>query len=143
MTDKDAGYFKILLLSLYPCKLSFSVSIRHTKPKTRCGSYYIKRRLIIINDGWGDTKRCTEIAIHEYSHHLHYTEFGKKQRKQAPHGPEFWQIYGQLMARAKMMGYYEDEKQPVIDFPPAGPPPSLRRIFRESLRGIKEWLYAG
>ena len=143
MTDRDADYFKDLLLSLYPCKKPFSVSVKHAKPKTRCGTYYIKRCLITIYDGWGDTKRCTEIAIHEYTHHLHYTEFGKKQRKHAPHGPEFWQIYGQLMARAKMMGYYEDEKQPVIDFPPVGPPPSLRRIFRESLRGIREWLYAG
>ena len=143
MTDQDAGYFKNLLLSLYPCKQSFSVTIRHTKPKTRCGSYYHKRCLIIINDGWGDTRRCTEIAIHEYSHHLHFTEFGKKQRKQAPHGPEFWQIYGQLMSRAKALRYYEDEGVPVITLPKYWPEPSLRQIFKDSLQGIREWLHAG
>ena len=143
MTDKGPDYFKALLLALYPCKQPFSVTVRHTRPKTRCGSYYIRRRLIIINDGWGDTKRCTEIAIHEYTHHLHYTEFGKKQRGQAPHGPEFWQIYGQLMSRAKTLGYYEDESVPVIALPKYWPEPSLRQIFKDSLQGIKEWLYAG
>lgn len=56
-------------------------------------------------------------AIHEYAHHIHYTEFDKGEKKQAPHGREFWQIYGQLMCRAKELGICDDKRAAVIVFP--------------------------
>lgn len=119
MTDKPASYFENILLTLYPCKVPFHLRIHHTKPKGRCGSYWPHNRHILINDKFitMDTIRCTRTAIHEYAHHLHYTEFGKEEKKEKPHGPEFWMIYSQLMCRAKALGLYEDPSVPVIDFP--------------------------
>ena len=90
MTDKPGSYFSELLLALYPCRQSFDLKIIHSKPKGHCGLYKPVSESIRINDGWGDTHRCIEIAIHEYAHHLHYTEFGKEEMKQRPHGREFW-----------------------------------------------------
>ena len=101
MTDKPASYFTDQLLSLYPGKTAFTLIVLHKKPKTKMGTYIWAKCKIRIYDGWGDTRVCLETAIHEYAHHLHYTEFGKQGKKQKPHGKEFWQIYGQLMALAK------------------------------------------
>ena len=80
------------------------------------GSYSFALNSIRVYDGWGDTHVCLKIAIHEYAHHLHQTEFGKAEKKQRPHGPEFWQIYGQLIWRAKQLRLFEDTKYPVIGF---------------------------
>lgn len=99
-------YFKNLLLSLYRCKVPFELQLLKTKPKTRMGSYSPNRHIIRINTGWGDTMHSTETAIHEYTHHIHYTEKNKTKRKEDPHGKEFWQIYGQLMLIAKRKGIY-------------------------------------
>ena len=119
MTDKTASYFTEQLLRIYPCKVPFELRILHTKPKGRCGSSWSHNRHILINDKFDilDTRRCLEIAIHEYAHHLHYTEFGKEEKKEKPHGPEFWMIYGQLMCRAKELGIYEGPFVPVLEFP--------------------------
>lgn len=117
MTDKPASYYSDLLLALYPCRHSFDLKIIHSKPKGHCGFYKPVSASIRINDGWGDTHRCIEIAIHEFAHHLHYTEFGKEEKKQRPHGREFWQIYGHLMARAKELLDYDYPGVPLIVFP--------------------------
>lgn len=113
MTDKPESYFTQKLLDIYPCKKPFHLKIIHSKPKSHCGFYTAARAAIRINDGWGDTHKCLEIAIHEYAHHLHHTEFDKEEKKQKPHGREFWQIYGQLMAQAKKKLGYE-ENAPVL-----------------------------
>lgn len=105
--DQSGEFFKAFLLQIYPCKYPFDVSVIHTKPKTRMGTYNPRTCRIRINDGWGDTERCKEIAIHEYAHHIHFTEKGKTQRKEDPHGKQFWQIYGQLMFFAKQKGLYD------------------------------------
>ena len=109
MTDKPASYFTEMLLRIYPCKVPFELRILHTKPKNCAGSYWSHNRHILINDKRisMDTRRCIEVAIHEYAHHLHHTEFGKEEKRQKPHGPEFWQIYGQLMARAREIYNFE------------------------------------
>lgn len=118
MTDKPASYFTEMLLRIYPCKVPFELRILHTKTKWT-GSYWRDNRHILIHDKHisMDTRRCIEVAIHEYAHHLHYTEFGKEEERQKPHGPEFWQIYGQLMARAKEIFNFE-WISPVLSFPP-------------------------
>lgn len=118
-TKKDAAYFTELLLKIYPCKVPFELRILHTKPKQKIGSYWPHNRHILINDKrmTMDDARCTEVAIHEYAHHLHYTEFKKVERQQQPHGPQFWMIYGQLMARAKALGLYDSPVLPVLEAP--------------------------
>ena len=45
------------------------------------------------------------------------TEFGKEERHQAPHGPEFWMIYGQLMNRAKALGLFTSPVLPILEIP--------------------------
>ena len=114
--EQDAKYYSDILLALYPCKVPFVLVVKDDRPKKRLGTYYGKTRRIVIHSGWSDKYNPVETAIHEYAHHLHYTEFKKSQKKQAPHGKEFWQIYGQLIWRAKMMNLYNDEKLPVIRF---------------------------
>lgn len=104
--EDSPEYFKNLLISLYKCKVPFDLVLLNTKPKTRMGSYSPKRHIIRINTGWGDTLHSTETAIHEYAHHIHFTEKNKTRRKEDPHGKEFWQIYGQLMYIAKRKGLY-------------------------------------
>lgn len=101
VNDQSGDFFKEFLLQIYQCKYPFDVSVIHTKPKTRMGTYNPKTCRIRINDGWGDTERCKEIAIHEYAHHIHFTEKDKTRREEDPHGKQFWQIYGQLMFLAQ------------------------------------------
>jgi hypothetical protein len=98
--EQPASYFKQYLLSIYKCKIDFEVFLTHRKPKTRMGTYSPSLKRIRIHDGWGDVDVCKEIAIHEYAHHLHLTEFNRNELGQRPHGHEFWQIYGILMNRA-------------------------------------------
>ena len=118
MTDKPASYITEQLLRIYPCKVPFELRILHTKPKGRCGSYWSHNRHILINDKFIilDTRRCMEVAIHEYAHHLHHTEFGKEEKGEKPHGPEFWMIYGQLMNRAKALGIEVSSAEPILVF---------------------------
>lgn len=106
VNDADAEFFKSFLLDIYQCTKPFDLVVVHTKPKTRMGTYAPRFSRIRINDGWGDTEWCKEIAIHEYAHHIHFTEKGKTRKKEDPHGKEFWQIYGQLILLAKQKGLY-------------------------------------
>ena len=102
----DGEFYKDYLKQIYVCKVPFDVVVVHTKPKTRMGTYNPSSRRIRINDGWGNVHDCKETAIHEYAHHIHYTEKGKNKRKEDPHGKQFWQIYRQLMFPAKQKGLY-------------------------------------
>ena len=132
MTQEEQYYSK-LLLSIYPCKVSFTVGVKNDKPKKRLGTYYPGKKRIIIHTGKRDKYNPVETAIHEYAHHLHYTEFDKAKKKQAPHGKEFWQIYGQLMNRAKVMGICEPQRGIVLNFPPQNSNYSFKDLFREIL----------
>ena len=117
MMEKEPKFYHDLLLAIYPCKVPFTLAVKEDKPKTRLGTYYSSSKRIIIHLGWSGKYDMVETAIHEYAHHVHYTEFDKSGRKQAPHGKEFWQIYGQLMCRAKELGICNDCRATVIDFP--------------------------
>lgn len=103
---QEEKFYKDFLKQIYVCKVPFDVVVVHTKPKTRMGTCNPRSRRIRINDGWGNVHDCKETAIHEYAHHIHYTEKGKTKRKEDPHGKQFWQIYGQLMFLAKQKGLY-------------------------------------
>ena len=163
----EAGYYRDLLLALYPCKESFSLAVKTDKPKKRLGTYYSGKKRIIVHEGWSSKYDMIETAIHEYAHHIHYTEFDKVKKKQAPHGKEFWQIYGQLMNRARVLGICNDKRATVIDFPGdvipttflveeeadnvnetpenyveinAEAPPDIRKVMKDLLRCVVDWL---
>ena len=116
MTQEEQ-YYHNLLSSIYPCKVPFTICVKNDKPKTRLGTYWPSRKHILIHTGRRDKYDPVETAIHEYAHHIHYTEFNKEKNKQAPHGKEFWQIYGQLMNRANEMGLCKPERGVVLIFP--------------------------
>lgn len=113
---QDAKYYSEILLALYRCKVPFVMEVKDDRPQKRLGAYYTRTHRIVIHTGWSGAYNMVETAIHEYAHHLQYTEFKNNQKKQTPHGKEFWQIYGQLIWRAKMMNLYYDENQPVLCF---------------------------
>ena len=117
MIEKDPTYYHDILMAIYPCRVPFTLAVKDDKPKKRLGTYYSSKKRIIIHIGWGCKYDMVETAIHEYAHHIHYTEFDKGEKKQAPHGREFWQIYGQLMCKAKEMGICDDKRATVIEFP--------------------------
>ena len=106
----DANYFKNLLLSIYPCKEPFELLVVDKKPKTRLGVYIIDKRRIRIYARWRVASPLEEIAIHEYAHHIHYTEQNKVENQERPHGPQFWEIYGALMCRAVQKGLFKEER---------------------------------
>ena len=81
--ENEAEYYKELLLALYPCKEPFSLVVKTDKPKKRLGTYYSGKKRIIIHEGWSSKYDMVETAIHEYAHHIHYTEFDKVKYKQA------------------------------------------------------------
>ena len=164
--DNEAEYYKELLLTLYPCKEPFSLAVKTDKPKKRLGTYYSGKKRIIVHVGWSSKYDMVETAIHEYAHHIHYTEFDKAKKKQAPHGREFWQIYGQLMNRARVLGICNDKRASVIDFPgdaipasflvenvdetvketPEAPAetneeavPDIRKVMKDLLRCVADW----
>lgn len=149
----DAQQYKDILFAIYPCKVPFTLALKDDKPKRRLGTYYGSSRRIILHTGWQARYDMVEVAIHEYAHHLHDSEFGGKEKRQAPHGKEFWQIYGQLMCRAKELGLCEDGKCPVLVFPRSQAvreeafgneeqplQQSVRKAMRELLRSAYDWL---
>ncbi len=151
--ESEAQYYKEILLELYPCKVPFSVVVKNDKPKKRIGTYYSSSRRIVLHAGWQPKYDPIETAIHEYAHHLHDTEFSAREKKQAPHGKEFWQIYGQLVSRAKVLGLMPSPKSPVLDFPERmepvqkmaeknddTPPPNIQKALRQLFQCAYDWL---
>ena len=97
------------LKSIYDSKYDFEVRVSDRKTSRRLGTYFkLKRKIVLypklIKRSKNDLKA---IAIHEYAHHLHFTEFQSPEDKD-PHGPHFWRIYSALMSKATMMGIYSD-----------------------------------
>lgn len=106
----NADYFKDLLLSIYPCKEPFELLVIDKKPKTKSGVYIISKRRIRIYAPWIEAFPLELIAIHEYTHHIHYTEQHKMENKERSHGAQFWEIYGALMCRAVQKGLFREER---------------------------------
>jgi hypothetical protein len=160
MHELDPQYYKDLLLSIYPCKVPFSLAVKDDKPKRRLGTYYSANKRIILHCGKAVKDDPVETAIYEYAHHIHATEFDGDTRHQPPHGKEFWQIYGQLMCRARSLGFIRDTRDPVLVFrekvlapapleapaPEAPPckedklPPNVSKALKEFFRGVYEYL---
>lgn len=99
----SAEYFKDFLRKKYPCKEPFELLVVDKKPKRMAGSYIWEKHRIRIYAPWGHLE---ETAIHEYAHHIHYTECGSKTNGERPHGPQFWEICGALMCVAAQKGLF-------------------------------------
>ena len=107
-TTKVAKQLKWMLLKIYRPQVVFELRVTMQRPKTRMGYYVPARRSITIHGGWGDVHSLEEIAIHEYAHHIHFTEHRHSGKKDAPHGENFWRIYSALMAKSIEKGLYND-----------------------------------
>ena len=108
-TTKVATQLKWMLLKIYRPQVAFELRVTEQRPKSRMGYYAPAKRSITIHGGWGDVHSLEEIAIHEYAHHIHFTEHRRSGKKDAPHGPNFWRIYSALMAKAIEKGLYNDK----------------------------------
>lgn len=107
-TTKVATQLKWILLKIYRPQVAFELRVTEQRPKSRMGYYVPAKRSITIHGGWGDVHSLEEIAIHEYAHHIHFTEHRRSGKKDAPHGQNFWRIYSALMAKAIEKGLYND-----------------------------------
>lgn len=90
-------FFIDLLQKIYPCKQPFTLVLTHRRYK-RLGMYNIKNRHIRIHDKDCTFLDCCYIAIHEYAHHLMYTEFDGLEYR--PHWREFVFVYDVLVSIA-------------------------------------------
>lgn len=107
-TTKVATQLKWMLLKIYRPQVAFELRVTMQRPKSRMGYYVPVKRSITIHGGWGDVHPLEEIAIHEYAHHIHFTEHRRSGKKDSPHGPNFWRIYSVLVAKAIEKGLYND-----------------------------------
>ena len=107
-TTKVAIQLRWMLLKIYRPQVAFELRVTEQRPKSRMGYYAPAKRSITIHGGWGDVYSLEEIAIHEYAHHIHFTEHRRSGKKDTPHGPNFWRIYSALMAKAIEKGLYHD-----------------------------------
>ncbi len=108
-TELDA-YLVRMLRAIYDCKYSFEVKTINRKTKTLYGSYSPGiGRMRIYPPTCGSMLEVKDTAIHEYAHHIHYSEKDKDGRRQRPHGPQFWRIYSALMCLAQKKGIFRDE----------------------------------
>lgn len=108
LNDAQGPYLKAMLKSIYPCKEDFRLRLTHKSPKTLSGCYSINLKRINIHDGLGGLEFCKKVAIHEYAHHIHYTECHEKGDK--PHGRKFWMIHDALLAVATQKGIFVEER---------------------------------
>ena len=67
------------------------------------GTYTPSLHRIRIYDRYSD-KDNINTAIHEYAHHIHYTEKEKEAKNNRPHRPEFKLIYHALVVKAIQKG---------------------------------------
>jgi predicted SprT family Zn-dependent metalloprotease len=70
----------------------------------------VNKQRIRIYAPWQEETPLEEIAIHEYAHHIHYTEQNKVENKERPHGAQFWEIYGALMCVAVQKRLFNEER---------------------------------
>lgn len=91
-------YFIDLLQKIYPCKEPFTLVLTHRRYKTRLGTYNTNNRHIRIHDKDCTLLDCCYIAIHEYAHHLMYTEFNGREYRM--HGREFVFVNNVLVSMA-------------------------------------------
>lgn len=94
------------LVQLKKTKADFTVTFTGKSSKKANGLYYPDRQEIIIhNANFSNENNLMYTAIHEYAHHVHFTESSLPVSKRA-HTTEFWSIFHKLLARAEHLGIY-------------------------------------
>lgn len=99
------------MIFINACKEDFELLVIDKKPKTKMDSYGGKQ--IRIYSQWSCAADLEEIAIHEYAHHIHATEWWRgefKGKYDAMHGYNFWFIYNKLINLAFQKGYNMNPK---------------------------------
>lgn len=94
------------MIFINACKEDFELLVIDKKPKTKMDSYGGKQ--IRIYSQWSCAADLEEIAIHEYAHHIHATEWWRgefKGKYDAMYGYNFWFIYNKLINLAFQKGY--------------------------------------
>jgi len=99
----SVDFYMGLLHKIYPCRENFVVDVKHKRNKRIMGTYNPRLRRIRIYDGYSNEENI-DTAIHEYAHHIHYTEKDKTKKGNRLHGPEFKLIYHALVVMAVQKG---------------------------------------
>ncbi len=102
--DMTSEKLKAILLDIYQPKVDFSIVLTDRKYRRRLGTYYPVRHLIYVHGGWGDDIMNIGTAIHEYAHHIHFTERSSRAFEKS-HGYEFRLIHKALLSIAESKGY--------------------------------------
>ena len=112
MTESE---LKSLLLSLEECKTDFSIEFASKRLKSstnsiRMGDYDDQtHRIRLFGERHDDYKTLINTIIHEYAHHLMWEYFHTgKLKKRVVHGKEFWLKYNELIQKAKIKGYFNE-----------------------------------
>ena len=112
MTESE---LKSLLLSLEECKTDFSIEFASKRLKSstnsiRMGDYDDQtHRIRLFGERHDDYKTLINTLIHEFAHHLMWEYFHTgKLKKRVVHGKEFWQKYNELIQKAKIKGYFNE-----------------------------------
>ena len=103
-SDMTSEKLKAILIDIYRPKADFSIVLTDRKYKRRLGTYYPDRHRIYVHGGWGDDIMSLTTAIHEYAHHIHFTERSSGVYEKS-HGQEFYLIHRALLAIAETKGY--------------------------------------
>ena len=102
--DMTSEKLKAILLDIYQPKVDFSIVLTDRKYRRRLGTSYPVRHLIYVHGGSGDDIMNIGTAIHEYAHHIHFTERSSGAFEKS-HGYEFRLIHKALLAIAESKGY--------------------------------------
>jgi hypothetical protein len=94
------------LLRLEPDTEEFSVIFTGKKSRKVNGLYKSDiRQILLHNKNFADDNDLMYTAIHEFTHHLHFTRSPVPISNKA-HQTEFWSIFHKLLIKAEEMGIY-------------------------------------
>ncbi len=99
---------KELLVSLDNRTPDFSVIFTGKESKRIDGLYKPKSREILINNrNFRDENQLIYTAIHEFSHHIHFTRYPGEFKRRS-HTNHFWSIFHELLDQAESRGLYSN-----------------------------------
>ncbi len=99
-----SGVLTCFLLLLHRPEQDFELAFTNRNYRTVGGCYNPRNRRIYVNNNHASLSRWMEVAIHEFAHHIHYTEGELLRRDPAPHGATFHRINDALRQQASAMG---------------------------------------
>ncbi len=103
---QDAARLKELLLQLHKPVHPFTLNLTNRVYPGLLGTYAPGRRHICVHGGRGDFRLWLKVAIHEYAHHIHFTENGLRRLDREDHGKTFQRLNNALLALAHKKGLF-------------------------------------